>query len=377
MKFLLEFKNYNDISIIQDTVEDSFFSEVDESLSPKVTESFLSLSGQDIVRSNFRKSETDQNSLEFRCYLVTFKGRLDKEQFENISSRIESILKYDIDDDIICVTLQKLSQISEFIICHSKDYKILSDILEFEYQIEDSPFNIENDEYSSDIELTVDKYEEDTELTLWILKFQKKLGLTLLLSRINLSKDREFVNYKITPKWSFNSGRNLQDRWIQDVNLDDLSGKPDIDINVEKWIEKNLPGITKEILSDYISQINKMNLQFDLDLAEQPEIESDRLIQMIRNKVFPIFSSETTQNLSSLYEQFKKIQSYVTDVTWTNEGNYLFLIDINYKNKLFIFRVKLDLKTFTVKIELVDKKIVEIVPIIEVSDTIFMILQEN
>jgi len=377
MKFLLEFKNYNDISIIQNTVEDSFFSEVDESLSPKVTESFLSLSGQDIVRSNFRKSETDQNSLEFRCYLVKFKGRLDKEQFENISSRIESILKYDIDDDIICTTLQKLSQISEFIICHSKDYKILSDILEFEYQIEDSPFNIENDEYSSDIELTVDKYEEDTELTLWILKFQKKLGLTLLLSPMNLSKDGEFVHYKITPKWSFNSGRNLQDRWIQDVNLDDLSGKPDIDINVEKWMEKNLPGITKEILSDYITQINKMNLKFDLDLAEQPEIESDRLIQMIRNKVFPLFSSETTQNLSSLYEQFKKIQSYVTDVTWTNEGNYLFLIDINYKNKLFIFRVKLDLKNFTVKIELVDKKIVEIVPIIEVSDTIFMILQEN
>lgn len=376
MKFLLEFKNYNDISIIQDTVEDSFFSEVDESLSPKVTESFLSLSGQDIVRSNFRKSETDQNSLEFRCYLVTFKGRLDKEQFENISSRIESILKYDIDDDIICTTLQKLSQISEFIICHSKDYKILSDILEFEYQIEDSPFNIENDEYSSDIELTVDKYEEDTELTLWILKFQKKLGLTLLLSPMNLSKDGEFVNYKITPKWSFNSARNLQDRWIQDVNLDNLSGGS-TDINVEKWMEKNLPGITKEILSEYITQINKMNLKFDLDLAEQPEIESDRLIQMIRNKVFPLFSSETTQNLSNLYEQFKKIQSYVTDVTWTNEGNYLFLIDINYKNKLFIFRVKLDLKTFTVKIELVDKKIVEIVPIIEVSDTIFMILQEN
>ena len=48
MKFLLEFKNYNDISIIQNTVEDSFFSEVDESLSPKVKESFLLLSGQDI-----------------------------------------------------------------------------------------------------------------------------------------------------------------------------------------------------------------------------------------------------------------------------------------------------------------------------------------
>jgi hypothetical protein len=98
---------------------------------------------------------------------------------------------------------------------------------------------------------------------------------------------------------------------------------------------------------------------------------------MIRDQVFPLFSSETSQNLSNLYEQFKKIQSYVTDATWTNEGNYLFLIDINYKNKLFIFRVKLDLKTFKVKIELVDKKIVEIVPIIEVSDTIFMILQEN
>jgi hypothetical protein len=376
MKFLLEFKNYNDISIIQNTVEDSFFSEVDESLSPKVKESFLLLSGQDIVRANFKKSEASQNSLEFPCYLVTFTGKLDKEQFENISSRIESILKYEIDDDIICITLQKLSQISEFIICHSKDYKVLDDILEFEYQIEDSPFNIENDEYSSDIELTVDKYEEDTELTLWILKFQKKLGITLLLSRINLSKDGEFVNYKITPKWSFNSGRSLQLRWVQDVNLDNLSGGS-TDINVEKWIEKNLPGITKEILSEYISQINKMNLQFNLDLAEQPEIESDRLIQMIRDQVFPLFSSETSQNLSNLYEQFKKIQSYVTDATWTNEGNYLFLIDINYKNKLFIFRVKLDLKTFKVKIELVDKKIVEIVPIIEVSDTIFMILQEN
>jgi hypothetical protein len=376
MKFLLEFKNYNDISIIQNTVEDSFFSEVDESLSPKVKESFLLLSGQDIVRANFKKSEASQNSLEFPCYLVTFTGKLDKEQFENISSRIESILKYEIDDDIICITLQKLSQISEFIICHSKDYKVLDDILEFEYQIEDSPFNIENDEYSSDIELTVDKYEEDTELTLWILKFQKKLGITLLLSRINLSKDGEFVNYKITPKWSFNSGRSLQLRWVQDVNLDNLFGGS-TDINVEKWIEKNLPGITKEILSEYISQINKMNLQFNLDLAEQPEIESDRLIQMIRDQVFPLFSSETSQNLSNLYEQFKKIQSYVTDATWTNEGNYLFLIDINYKNKLFIFRVKLDLKTFKVKIELVDKKIVEIVPIIEVSDTIFMILQEN
>jgi hypothetical protein len=376
MKFLLEFKNYNDISIIQNTVEDSFFSEVDESLSPKVKESFLLLSGQDIVRANFKKSEASQNSLEFPCYLVTFTGKLDKEQFENISSRIESILKYEIDDDIICITLQKLSQISEFIICHSKDYKVLEDILEFEYQIEDSPFNIENDEYSSDIELTVDKYEEDTELTLWILKFQKKLGITLLLSRINLSKDGEFVNYKITPKWSFNSGRSLQLRWVQDVNLDNLSGGS-TDINVEKWIEKNLPGITKEILSEYISQINKMNLQFNLDLAEQPEIESDRLIQMIRDQVFPLFSSETSQNLSNLYEQFKKIQSYVTDATWTNEGNYLFLIDINYKNKLFIFRVKLDLKTFKVKIELVDKKIVEIVPIIEVSDTVFMILQEN
>ena len=37
MKLLLEFKDYNDLSFVKDTVEDSILSEIDESINPVVS----------------------------------------------------------------------------------------------------------------------------------------------------------------------------------------------------------------------------------------------------------------------------------------------------------------------------------------------------
>ena len=105
---------------------------------------------------------------------------------------------------------------------------------------------------------------------------------------------------------------------------------------------------------------------------------------MIREKVFPIFSDDLSKRLANLYSQFNKLEEFGIDATWTNQGNYSFLFDINYKTKHYIFNVKLILNNLNqVEIEcmryhaLKELNIKDTVPINEVANTIFLILQEN
>ena len=377
MKLLLEFKDYSDLSFIKDTVEDVILSEIEESIEPVIHRSIIAISDGEVTCHDLKRSEYNSSSLDFRSYLVSFNYRIEKEDFNNISSKIESILSLEFDEKIKCTNLQ-FFPINEFIICNADEIEILDSICNFEYTIEDKLYEIKDNEYSSVINLTIDDFENTKGITSWMRKYKSNFGLNLRLEREKVESN--YLNYKITTSFFFNSARDLPNRWIQEINLEKPDGFRQSDLNIKNWIERNLHPVHRDVFSELKNienKISELNLKFKLDLSVDPNEEGERLINMIREKVFPIFSNKETENISNLYGQFKKLEEYGIEAEWQHQGNYFYLFDINYKQRYYIINVKYDVKENLVKVELKDKNITDTVPIEELSDTIYLILQEN
>ena len=374
MKLLLEFKDYNDLSFVKDTVEDSILSEIEESIKPIIHQSIISILDGEVTCHDLKRSEYSSD-IDFRSYLVSFNERIEKEQFDSISPRIESTLSLEFDDKIKCIVLQSFP-INEFVICSDNEYQILKYICNFEYSIEDEIWEIKNNPYTSVIDLTTDDFNNFKSLTIWIRKYLSKLGVNLKLNRENIESN--YLNYKISTSFFFNSSRNLNLRWIQDLDLSKTDGKNKTDINVRTWMRDNLPihYDTLNNLKKIGDKIDSMNLSFQLDLNSDPNVEAEKLLNMIREKVFPIFSNSETDDISNLYKQFEKLEELGIDAEWTHEGNYFYLFDINYKGEHYIVHTKYDVKKKLVKIELKDKNIEEEIPIENFCDTIFLLLSE-
>ena len=374
MKLLLEFKDYNDLSFVKDTVEDSILSEIEESIKPVIHQSIISILDGEVTCHDLKRSEYSSD-IDFRSYLVSFNERIEKEQFDSISPRIESTLSLEFDDKIKCIVLQSFP-INEFVICSENEYQILKYICNFEYSIEDEIWEIKNNPYTSVIDLTTDDFNNTKSLTIWIRKYLSKLGVNLQLNRENIESN--YLNYKISTSFFFNSSRNLNDRWIQDLDLSKPDGKNKTDINVRTWMRDNLPihYDTLNNLKKIGDKIDSMNLSFQLDLNSDPNVEAEKLLNMIREKVFLIFSNSETDDISNLYKQFQKLEELGIDAEWTHEGNYFYLFDINYKGEHYIVHTKYDVKKKLVKIELKDKNIEEEIPIENFCDTIFLLLSE-
>ena len=376
MKLLLEFKDYNDLSFVKDTVEDSILSEIDESINPVFHHSFITISDGEVTCLDLKRSEYSSTDFDFKSYLVSFNVKIGKEQFDNISTRIESILSLEFDENIKCIVLQSFP-ISEFVICNEDEYNILKYICNFEYVIEDEIWEIRNNPYTSAIDLTTDDFNNTKSLTIWIRKYLSKLGVNLKLNRENIESN--YLNYKISTSFFFNSSRHLNGRWIQDLDLSKTDVKNKTDINVRTWMKDNLPihYDTLNNLKKIGDKIDSMNLSFQLDLNSDPNEEAKKLLDIIKEKVFPIFETQETKKISDLYQQFNKLEELGIDAEWTHEGNYFYLFDINYKGKHYIIHIKYDVKKNLVNIELKDKKIFDEVPINEFAQTIYLILQEN
>ena len=379
MKLLLEFKDYSDLSFIKDTVEDVILSEIEESIEPVIHRSIIAISDGEVTCHDLKRSEyNSSSSLDFRSYLVSFNYRIEKEDFNNISSKIESILSLEFDEKIKCTNLQ-FFPINEFIICNADEIEILDSICNFEYTIEDKLYEIKDNEYSSVINLTINDFENTKGITIWMRKYKSNFGVNLRLEREKIESN--YLNYKITTSFFFfNSARDLPNRWIQEINLEKPEGFRQSDLNIKNWIERNLHPVHGDVFSELKNienKISELNLKFKLDLGVDPNEEGKRLINMIREKVFPIFSNKETENISNLYGQFKKLEEYGIETEWQHQGNYFYLFDINYKQRHYIINVKYDLKENLVKVELKDKNITDTVTIEELSDTIYLILQEN
>ena len=376
MKLLLEFKDYSDLSFIKDTVEDVILSEIEESINTIVHQSIITISDREITCHDLKRSEYNDSELEFISYLVAFNGRIEKEEFDNISLRIESILSLEFDDKIKCISLQSFP-INEFIICNESDYQILQSVCKFEYSIEDEIYEIKDNPYTSSVDLTTDQYTNYESVTIWIRKYLSKIGVNLSLIREKIESN--YLNYTISTKFFFNSSRHLNGRWIQTLNLDKPDGQFKTDVSVKNWMKDNLPihYDTLNNLKKIGEKIDSMNLVFKLDLNSDSNEESQRFLKMIIDKVLPIFETQETKRISELYQQFRKLEEYKIDAEWQNQGNYFYLFDINYQRKHYIIQTKYDVKNNLVQIELRDKKIFDEVPINEFANTIYLILQEN
>jgi hypothetical protein len=370
MRLLLEFKDYNELSFIKDTVEDIILSEIEESIVPVIHQSIIAINDNQITCHDLKRSEYSSDDLEFRSYLVSFNGRIEKEEFDSISPRIESTLSLEFDEKIKCISLQSFP-INEFVICNEKEYQVLKFICEFEYSIEDEIWEIKDNPYTSVIDLTTDDFGNTKSLTIWIRKYLSKLGVNLKLNRENIESN--YLNYKISTSFFFNSSRNLNDRWIQDLDLD----KPDFIFRT--WMRDSLPihYDTLNNLKKIGEKTNSMNLTFQLNLNSDPNLEAKRLLDTIREKVFPLFSTDETRSISELFNEFNKLEDFQIEADWQHQGNYFYLFDINYKSKHYIIHVKYDVKKNLVQVELKDKKIFDEVPINEFAQTIYLILQEN
>jgi hypothetical protein len=377
MKLLLEFKDYSDLSFIKDTVEDVILSEIEESIKPVIHQSIITISDGEVTCYDLKRSEYGSSNLDFKSYLISLNDRIKEEDFNNISAKIESILSLEFDEKIKCTNLQ-FFPINEFIICNADEIEILNSICNFEYTIEDELYEIKDNEYSSVIDLTIDDFENTKGITIWIRKYNSNFGVNLRLEREKIESN--YLNYKITTSFFFNSARDLPNRWIQEINLDKPEGFRQSDLNIKNWIERNLHPVDRDVFSklkNIENKISEMDLKFKLDLDVDPNEEGVRLINMIREKVFPIFSNKETENISNLYKQFKKLEEYNIEADWQHQGNYFYLFDINYKQKHYIINLKYDVKENLVEIKLKDKNIIDKVPIEELSDTIYLILQEN
>lgn len=375
MKLLLEFKDYTLLSFVKDSVEDSILSEIDESIDHVVHQSIISIYDGEIICHDLKRSEFTSSIIDFNSYLVMLDTRIEKDNFDNISARLESILSQEFDKKIKCVTLESFP-VNEFVICSEDEYITLESICNFEYSIEDEIFEMRNNPYTSVIDLTTDQFNNSKCLTIWVRKYLSKLGVNLKLNREVIESG--YLNYKISTSFFFNSSANLNSRWIQDLDLTKPDGKNKTDINIRTWMKDNLPihFDTLNNLKKIGDKIDLMNLSFQLDLNSDPNEEAIKLLDMFRENIFILFSNSQTNDISNLYKQFEKLEELGIDAEWTHEGNYFYLFDINYKGDHYIVHTKYDVKKKSVKIELKDKNIQEEVSIEDFCDTIFLILSE-
>jgi hypothetical protein len=376
MRLLLEFKDYNEFNFIKDVVEDIFLSEIDEPLNPVVHRSIITIDDDQITCHDLERREFESD-FTYHSYLISFNGRLEKEVFNEISERLESVLSAEFDRKIKCAALQNFP-INEFVICDLEDYLNLRTINDFEFSVEDLMYDgMKADEWTSAINLTLDKIENNLGITIWIRQYQSKLGINLAFIKDSIS-DNHLI-YKISTHCFFNSASDLSGRWLQDINLETLKSKIS-DTNVSKWIKSNLKTEDHNALDklkDLVNKIKSYNLEFKLDLDKDIEDESIRLFKILREKVFPLFSTKETEKISKLYNQFNKLAEYEIESDYEHLGNYFYLFDIIYRDSHYIFNVHYNLKDDIVKIELKDKDIIEEVPIDEFSQTIYLLLQEN
>jgi len=114
MRLLLEFKDYNELNFVKEVVEDTFLSEIDEQIDPKIHKSILTISDNQITCHDLERSEYSSD-LEFRSYLVSFKGRMEKDTFNEISKILESILSNEFDEKIKCISLLFLNTARDLI----------------------------------------------------------------------------------------------------------------------------------------------------------------------------------------------------------------------------------------------------------------------
>lgn len=367
MKHLLEFYNYEEFSDLKEIVNDIFLSEFDESMNIDIKKS--------IIDCNFEFKVEKKSDFDFDCYLVTFDYKISKKEFLKISERLEKVILLEMDDEIKCFEVQTFP-IEKFCIIWKKDFDKINAIYEFENSIEDAIYDIENNEYSPVIDITFDdmndwKNSNHVAISIWIRLFNSKLGFSL--SMIKKSLDEEKAYYILLSEPVFNS-RNLSDRYVSKINMDN------IDPRIKEWIKNNIPvhyGTINKI-KEFDKKIDDLNLTFSLDLDSDTETESKRLISMIRDKVFPIFSNDFTINLAKLYKEFKKLEEYNIDANWTNQGNYFFVFDINYKGEFYILNVEFNTETKnTVKIEFKDLNKKEEVSVSDFTETVYLYLEEN
>ena len=108
-----------------------------------------------------------------------------------------------------------------------------------------------------------------TGITIWLTKYLKKLGINLTLNRKSI--DKSSIKYEITIQYLFNSSRNLNGRWLQDIKYNSdgkYSSYNQIAINIRNWIRDNLPVHyrTLDTLHELGKKIERLNLSFELDL---------------------------------------------------------------------------------------------------------------
>jgi hypothetical protein len=82
MKLLLEFKDYNDLSFIKDTVDDTILSEIEESINSVVHQSIITILDGEVTCHDLKRSEYNSSNIDFRSYLVSFSGRIEKEELK-------------------------------------------------------------------------------------------------------------------------------------------------------------------------------------------------------------------------------------------------------------------------------------------------------
>jgi len=380
MKLLLEFKDYNDLSFVRDTIEDSILSEIEEieSIKPIVYQSVITISDSEITCLDLKRSENNSGNIDFKSYLISLNQKIKKEDFDNISPRIESTLSLEFDEKIKCIALKSFP-IDEFVICNEDEYNILQSIYDFEDSIEDVICNMENNPYTSSIELTSDGFVNFKSITIWIRKYLSKFGVNLRLDREKIESN--YLNYKINPIFLFNSARDLPNRWIQDLDLDKPEGFRKSDLDIKNWIKINLHPVYWNVFDELKiieKKINSINLEFKLDLNSDPNYEAEMLLNIIREKVFPIFETQETKRISDLYEEFRKLEEYGIDAEWTHEGNYFYLFDINFKGEHYIINIKYDIKKDLIKIHMLHPNdLSEEINIEDFCNTIYLLLEEN
>ena len=366
MKLLLEFKDYNDLSFVRDTIEDSILSEIEEieSIKPIVYQSVITISDSEITCLDLKRSENNSGNIDFKSYLISLNQKIKKEDFDNISPRIESTLSLEFDEKIKCIALKSFP-INEFVICNEDEYNILQSIYDFEDSIEDVICNMENNPYTSSIELTSDGFVNFKSITIWIRKYLSKFGVNLRLDREKIESN--YLNYKINPIFLFNSARDLPNRWIH--------------LDIKNWIKINLHPVYWNVFDELKiieKKINSINLEFKLDLNPDPNYEAEMLLNIIREKVFPIFETQETKRISDLYEEFRKLEEYGIDAEWTHEGNYFYLFDINFKGEHYIINIKYDIKKDLIKIHMLHPNdLSEEINIEDFCNTIYLLLEEN
>jgi hypothetical protein len=372
MNYLLEFHQFDDLSELQIIIKDLISSEIDESLDVKVLKS--------IIDTDFNIKTKKSNQFEFDCYLVSIKNIIiDSELYKNILLRLEKILNIEFDDEFKCLKLLRKTTSGEnasICIMSKNDFFKIKSIYDFESNIEESIWDIPNNEYSPVININTDQktsWENGiyNTISIWLRELDNKIGIEISLIKKDIESN--FVEYSINAKAVFNEYNIASSTYSKEINLENVP------LRIRAFIDRKSKNYSffKE-LKKYCDIINSYT--FKLDIDEFTEKESERFVNFIRNKILTHFSNEITSNLSRLYSEFEKLKEYNIEVNWTNQGNYFFILDINYKGNLYLLNVDFknrENQSDKIKIEFKDLGIKDTIPIEYFSETVYLYLEEN